>query len=114
MDINLQQKIEPRKIQYEGLEYLINNADLTAGVIGYNSTKINVIIPRSIIFESKEFIVISILEHAFDRKVIKSIEFAADSEVRTIENNAFEYCYVESISFPPSLIELKAHWSFCM
>lgn len=75
MNINLQPKIEQRKIQYEGIEYLINYADLTAGVIGCNSTKINVKIPRSIIYESNEFIIISILEKAFDSKAIKSIEF---------------------------------------
>lgn len=56
-------------------------------------------IPRSFIYESKEYLITSILKGAFEFRSVKTIQFAEDSEIRTIERNDIS-----------GLIELQEGW----
>ena len=69
------------------------------------------IIPHLIKHETQEYIVVSILTDAFKNSLnIKTIQFPSDSELQTIEENAFEYSSIESIFIPASVIDLKEGW----
>lgn len=73
--------------------------------------KNEIIIPSSIKYKEHEYYVTSILEDAFCFCLdLKSLKFAADSKLKKIGQNAFFNSSIESISFPPSLIELEEGW----
>ena len=67
---------------------------------------VSVTIPRSFNYESKEYIVTSILEGAFSRSRIKSIDFESDSGLQIIYKGAFAYSFIETIGLPSSCIGL--------
>ena len=67
-------------IEHDFLIYSLNKTKMTASVTGFNSNIIQkVIIPRSISYKSKEYIVTSINSKAFADSQIKSIDFAPNS-----------------------------------
>lgn len=99
-----------KKIRQEGLVYSINEEEKTASVIRYKSKKKELIIPRSIEHESNEYLITSISKYAFDSSKVKSISFAYNSELRTIEEDAFVGSLITKISIPASVVELKDGW----
>lgn len=73
--------------------------------------KNEVIIPRSIEYESKEFIVTTIHENAFkNTNKIESIEFPQDSKLSIIEEYAFMNSSLKKISIPASVVQLTEGW----
>ena len=50
-------KIGPNIVRYDTIKYQLNDADKTASVIGYRFEKGDLFIPRSIYYESQEYIV---------------------------------------------------------
>lgn len=48
-----------------------------------------IIVPRSIQYESKEYIITSILNGDFTDSHLRSLQFTTDSELQTIDNEAF-------------------------
>ena len=100
-----------KKISKDEIIYLVNQNDETASVIGISYVANDIYIPRSIRDESKEYIVTSVSNGAFTSRLrIKSIKFAQDSELRTIESNAFANSKVEKLYFPASVTDLKEGW----
>lgn len=99
-----------KKIRQEGLVYSINEEEKTASVIGYKSKKKELIIPRSIEHESNEYLITSISKYAFNSSKVKSISFEYNSELRTIEEDAFVGSLITKISIPASVVELKDGW----
>lgn len=59
----------------------MNEKEGTAGVFKSRSEEKTVMIPRSIEYESKEFIVTRIHKNSFENSEIESIEFPDDSEL---------------------------------
>lgn len=100
------------KVEYSNIVYSLDPGNFTASIIGNNSAQGDIIIPRSIIYESNEYIVKSISRLAFVSSNINSIDFSSDSEVETIEGEAFSNSFLTSISFPSSIRELKEEWCF--
>ena len=99
-------------IKENELFYIINKNEKTASIIG-NDLKQNglVNIPISIIHESIEYNIIKIAEGSFgESNVIKSIEFPLNSEIQTIEKNAFKNSSIEKLLIPPSLSNLNDGW----
>ena len=110
---NDQPKSINKKVEYEGLTYLINEEKKTAGVIGCKSGITKVIIPKKIKYKSKKYYVTSILEEAFKDSEIDSIKFALGSKIQTINKNAFIGTFIKSITIPSKLTELKNCWCYC-
>lgn len=96
-------------VEKDNIAYSINNQESTASVRYCNIKCIDFIIPRSIIYNSKEYIVTSILEKAFFGSLAKSIRFASNSEIRTIERNSLNF-KLESITIPSKLVDLQEGW----
>ena len=99
-----------KTIERNCLIYLLHGNDKTANIISNQSANGEIIIPRSINDESKEYIVKSILKDAFKSSTIKSIQFVEDSEFLTIEEDAILNSSIESFTIQSSLINLKERW----
>ena len=94
-----------------GLTAQINTDDSTAKIIYSPNIKNDVLIPRSVIYNSEEYIITSIDKNSFKKNFsIKSIAFSQDSKLQTIEKKAFVSSSVNKISFPSSLQTLKKGW----
>ena len=98
-----------------GILYTLNDIDKTAGVLRSISSNENIFIPRSVFYESQEYIVTIIHFKAFyKQKVIKSIQFSEDSELRIIDDKAFEKSSIENIIIPPHVSRIgESSFCFC-
>lgn len=111
MSQSTQEKSTLKQINYGDLCYLINFDDKTAKVVGDQKTNSNILIPRSIKYESTEYIVTSISKRSFlYSKTIKSIRLSDDSELQTIEKEAFYESSIESISLSSQFVDLQEGW----
>ena len=91
--------------------YALNKESMTAGVIGNDLAYGNIFIPKSITYENQNFIITSINEGSFKfQKLIRSISFPADSEIRTIENESFAYSSIYSITIPSQFCKFEGEW----
>ena len=100
------------KVEHSNIIYLLDMEKNTASIIGNNSAKGNIIIPKSIKYESNEYIIKSISKLAFVSTEIESVEFSSDSEIQTIEGEVFSNSFINKFSIPSSLTELKEEWCF--
>ena len=112
MNENQQEKLNKR-IDQGNLVYSINLKEKTASVIDQKNFKKNIIIPRSVNYESNEYTITSISKRAFLFSQIGTVQFSPDSRIQTIEPEAFFFSTIQCISIPPSLIELK-NLKFCI
>lgn len=89
-------------INQDNIIYSISDEEKKAFVIGNDQANGDILIPRAIIYESNEYLVTKILKNSFENaKTIKSVHFAVDSEINTIEENSFKNSSIETISIPP-------------
>lgn len=100
MNETKQNEKEKQIIILDNIKYSINEDQKTVSVIGSESSIKRIFIPSSINYESKEYEVTSISKDAFNLSTIKSIEFPTDSKIRTIEDFAFSYSSIESLTIP--------------
>lgn len=93
----------------DSIEYTLNKDNKTASVKCVQMREIKtdfIIIPRSINYESIEYVVTKINKDAFSlNQILKFIQFSDDSEIQVIEENAFELSSIEQFIVPPSLTE---------
>lgn len=93
-----------KTIEVDNLKYQINDENKTAGVAGYVKTQEEIFIPRSIIYESQEYIVTEILKRSFYRSLkLEYVKFADDSEVQIIGKKSFYQTSLQTISIPTKL-----------
>ncbi|KAK8843557.1 hypothetical protein M9Y10_024614 [Tritrichomonas musculus] len=110
-NIKLVDLLTRKKIEYNGFLYVLDEKEGTAGVFRNQTDRSEVMIPRSIQHESKEFIVKIIYEDSFrNSNNIHSIEFSEDSELCVIEEYAFMYSSLKKITIPRSVIKLSEGW----
>ena len=95
----------------DGIEYVINESDNTAGVFRICNSVSEILIPRTIMYNSKKYAVTSILTSAIDlSKNLKSIKFQLFSQVRSFGYNSFYHSLIESITIPTSVTEISKGW----
>ena len=101
-----------KTIKQDGLIYMLKEEDETADVIGHDDdVKGDILIPRSIIYESKEYIISGLLKDSFNNsRSIRSIRFPPDSELQIIESGTFSESDIESISIPSSILKIEDGW----
>ena len=102
----MQLEMISKPIIQDRIIYSLQEDENTASIIGHNSINDNIIIPRSIIHDTKEYIITSISDNAFNTAKMKSIQFASDSELQTIEKDAFYNSTIDNITIPSSLIKI--------
>lgn len=110
-NVKLVDLLTRKKVQQNGLLYVLNEKEGTAGVFRNLTDKNEVIIPRSIEYESKEFIVTTIHENSFkNSNKIESIDFPQDSNLSIIEEYAFLNSSLKKISIPASVVQITEGW----
>lgn len=98
--------IYQKKISINNIIYVLNEEEMTSSIINGRKGSGKIIIPRSINYENKEYIVTSILNRAFYLSKIKDVFFSDDSELKLIEKEAFTNCSIQSISIPVHVTEI--------
>lgn len=92
-------------IYYNEIQYSLNEDGFTAVVLQQKTSKREIFIPRTINFESHEFIVTEICENAFlNSRHIERIDFREDSEIKIFNKTSFICCGIKSIKIPNSVV----------
>lgn len=87
-----------------GLSYELNQNDYTAKIVESPAASGNLFIPRSIKHDTKYYSITTVAEKSFLFNLsIKSVYFSEDSEVETIEKEAFYGSSLENIFIPPNV-----------
>ncbi|KAK8838471.1 beta-1,3-glucan linked protein [Tritrichomonas musculus] len=94
-------------IKEDGLTFVLNIEEKTAILFRNLSTKSEIFIPRTINYNSTDFIVTTISEGCFSNsKNIKKIEFDSNSEVNLIDDYSFANSSLEEITIPSSVTKI--------
>lgn len=97
--------------QENGLSFEINRSNFTAKVTSSPQAKGSIQIPRFINFISQNFLVTSIGKCSFkSNSDIESISFPEDSQLLTIDEEAFDESSLNCLFIPSSVQELKESW----
>lgn len=102
MNINHQESIE-KTIEQKNIIYSLNLQEKKAKIIGCNRFKGKINIPRTVKYESAEYIITSISSNAFRSTRIDWLCFSDESELEIIENRAFGNSYIQRFTIPPNL-----------
>lgn len=102
-----------REVTINGLSYVLY--DKTASLFLDVSATGDVIIPRSIIFNSNEYIITEICEGSFKSSSnINSIQFDVNSMVKLIDNLTFSKSSIKKILIPASVTNIGSFvFSYC-
>lgn len=94
-----------------GLNASLNENDLTAKIIKSKDVQGDVIVPKYIKYKSKIYTIVRIDSFAFEyNRLIDSLSFAENSEVRSIGKNAFYQCSIKSLTIPSHFEEFENEW----
>ncbi|KAK8840051.1 hypothetical protein M9Y10_030984 [Tritrichomonas musculus] len=107
---SISKEAEFMQVEKDNLVFELNNQKKTAIVIGNHFSSSEAFIPRSVTFNSQEFIVTSLGGKAFVHSSIETLRFPPDSELKTIEKDALEWTLIKSLTIPSGLSELKDGW----
>lgn len=105
-----QQEILNEPLYKDGILYTINEKEKTASLVGTDTIRKKLLIPRYIVHKSNKYIVTSISKEAFRNMSFDDIRFANNSELRTIKSKSFNYSNIKRITFPSSLSEFEEGW----
>lgn len=95
----------------DGLAFELNMENNTARITQSKKAHGDILIPRSIFYKSREFIITDINESSFeDNMLINEIQLPENSEIRTIHANAFASSSIFSINLPASVESLCEGW----
>ena len=97
------------QIEQDYILYIINTNENTSSIVGNNDADGDIIIPSSIIYELKEYKIISISKDAFKQSYIKSMQFSPDSELQIIDEHAFDSSFIENFTIPPHLTKIGSY-----
>lgn len=94
---------ETKIIEQDNIIFSLNFKNSTASVINNANITGNVYIPKSLNYESQDFIIKSINHGSFKQARLKSLQFSIDSEVSKIEDDVFAFSSIESLILPESI-----------
>ena len=98
-------------ITYEkDFKFSIDKKGKTASILTCYSDNQKIIIPCSINYLAKKYIITTVSSKSFQQSKIRSVAFVPNSELRTIEKEAFAYTDLVKIIIPSSVVELKDGW----
>ncbi|KAK8844231.1 hypothetical protein M9Y10_024441 [Tritrichomonas musculus] len=98
-----------------GISYKLNQSDSTAIVVGLTNSISSLLIPKFIKHNNHEYPIIAIGENSFKKnRRLKTIKFPKDSQIRSIEKEAFAYSSLTNIKIPPTANHIgERAFSFC-
>lgn len=93
------------------ISFSLRNVDFTAHVVNSPDVKGDIMIPRSITYTNREYIITTIESKSFmNNKLLKSITFPEDSELLLIRNEAFLYSSIEYLTIPSKVQKMEEGW----
>lgn len=100
-----------KKVEINGFIYNINEKEKTADLYRKTSIEKDIFIPRSIYYQSKEYLIVEICNDAFKyNNFIESITFEKNSELRIIGKESFESCMkLKSVTIPSTVTHINAY-----
>ena len=104
-----------KSIKKDGLIFNLNDESHTASIKRLDGIFDSIEIPRSINFQSSEYVIKSIMPLTFyegydSKRRVKSVSFAKDSEISIFSSKSFYFSSIESLSLPASLEHLENGW----
>lgn len=99
------------QIQFNGLSFKLDHCNQTACIIGIIEENEHVFIPRSVVFNSHDYIITDINGKVFEKsRCIRFVEFSEDSEIKFFNKNLFTSPFLKKITIPPKVEEVKEEW----
>ena len=93
------------------LSFELDNTNLTAVIVNSSEASGDIFIPRSVNYQSQDYIITKIGEKAFSNSAhLKSINFPKDSELRSISKNAFYSSNISTLYIPPKFELFEEDW----
>lgn len=98
-----------------GISLKLNEENHTAAIIPSPNAQNNIFIPKTIQYQSDEYIIDKISKESFkDNKNIRNFSFSKDSALTEIGKKAFLYSSLQNIEIPPHVQQIGAEsFSFC-
>lgn len=97
----------PFTIEENGLLFILNEDEKTAGVYGRSDSRDSFDVPYSLNYKSQNYIVTSIEEYAFAYdENIKTIQFPENSELKIIDDFSFGISSIEEIKIPSKVFKI--------
>lgn len=95
------------KTSFNGLNFELNKESFIATIISANNDLINIEIPRSVIYQSQEYVIkfIGKLSFAY-HKTINTVTFSSNSDLQVIDDEAFTHSSLHEISIPSSVTRI--------
>ena len=90
---------EHKKATIDWIIYALYDNEKTAEIIGNDDISGDIIIPRSINYESQEYLVTNISKYSFFGANINSVCFPSDSDVKKIGEYAFSSSQIQKVTF---------------
>lgn len=91
----------------DGLLYALDENEKKAGVFRNVSAKGDIFIPKSITYNSEEFLIIQIFDESFvNDQNINFIQFPENSKLIIIDKHVFSFSSIEKICFSSHVIEI--------
>ena len=91
----------------QDLRFKIDKKSRTASLFRVKNETQDLIVPRSVKYESVDYLITNIARTGAN---IKTMKFVEDSAVKTIHESAFKNSEIEEIFLPSSLTDLKDGW----
>ena len=95
-----------------GLNLELNCDDQTAKIVKSEKAYGNIIVPRSIIYDTKEYIITEISESSFQNSMINTLNFPEDSELVSIGGFVFDNSSIQEFSIPKKLKKIDKSWCY--
>ena len=111
----VKKNIEKLNIVYSQnkLSYELDSIRLKATIVNSNEACGDILIPRSVIYQSQEYIITMIDENSFRECThLKSINFSKDSELRYIGKKAFYSSNITTLYIPPKFELFEEDWCY--
>ena len=89
-----------------GISFIINTYDHTAEITISKPTTENVFIPRTVKYQSQEYLITKIRERSFKDAKVESITFSEDSQIKEFCDECFDSTLISSITIPNSVTKI--------
>ena len=95
------------------LSFELDTVHLTATIVNSNEASGDILIPRSVSYQSQDYIITKIGEKAFNESAhLESINFAKDSELRSIGKKAFSSSNISTLYIPSTFELFEEDWCY--
>lgn len=114
-DVRFVNALTQKQIELKNFLYSINEKEGTAGLLKHQFPFQIINLPSTIIFDSKVYSITTVYKDCFShQKLIKTINFSEDSNLKIIDKKSFFDSSIEFISIPSTVTEIGDYaFAYC-